>query len=147
VLQTPSSRSAVTLDYAREKPKRLGPIRAVGLFACVVWGWFILSGFRTTDFGPSIRGLAASVIVTIPFFLLPPSVLFVVGLPWRQGTRVVLLVLVAAIAASEAWAGIEEASILCRYGRRPGAYVSVQRWWPFQGHSVYYANGRWNCQD
>jgi hypothetical protein len=103
-------------------------------------GTYLLAMFRTTDFGFSWRFLVGEILVAL--LLVPPFACFVVlGKPWRQVVTQVAIGTIAAIVLTEAFAGAQELSVLCKYGNNPGKEVWIKRWPPFEHHAIGYSPG------
>lgn len=87
----------------------LGALRIIGLAATFLYGWWLITYFRTTSLGNDsfFTYLLIALLYVFPIALLP-----LLGLRARQALLIALLVVAAALISALTWATIEEYTVM-----------------------------------
>jgi hypothetical protein len=135
------------LAYSSDAAPRLGPLRIAYCVTLVLFGAWLLGGFRTMTVGTSFRLTAAELVVASAFAPGFWAGYLFVGVPWRRALRHFAFVVLCAVALCEAAAVVQEWWVMLQYGNNPAGPVSVQRWFA-SGNTIEYQPGYgWFGQD
>ena len=120
--------------------------RTLGVLAVLCWGWYIISAFRTQQFG-----FSAAILGVAAIFVLPAAVLPLIGLRWRTVALGAAATVLAALLAAEVFAAVEESGFRREtQALPPGAAPVIQaRHYPFAHHTMSYdpSSGHWGAGD
>ena len=132
-----------SLDPRRER-SAIFAVRGFGYLLVAVWGWYIATMIRTSDWGYDdmstqvLGATSAFVILALPFALLP-----LIGLPWSRMIGLLLVLALLCIGGAEIFGRTQEHLLVQRLGTAPTADYTETRWWPFAHHSLGFVQGRW----
>lgn len=120
--------------------KQKPDIQTAFMIVSLIWGMYWLTSWRTQDFGFSFGGMLGLILLAA-VSVLPITVLAVLGLPWRKAIIQLALALLIMVGFAETFAGIQEFSVVQRYGNDPGKQIFIARWPPFENHHIGYSPG------
>lgn len=115
-------------------------IQTAFMIVSLMWGIYVLTSWRTQDFGFSFGGTLSLILVAL-IFVFPITVLAALGLPWRKAIIRLALALLVMLGFAEIFAGIQEFLVVQQYGGNPGKEIFIKRWPPFENHHIGYSPG------
>lgn len=120
-------------------------IRAFVLVIILIYGWWIVTSFRTQTFGTQqlSKHIVAATIFVLPFCIIP-----FIGLKSELLVKYAVSLFTAIIFAAFVWGSIEEFIMTRDAPIEDDKTIIIQRWWPFEHHVIVYSqeNG-WFADD
>jgi hypothetical protein len=102
----------------------IGVLRLIGLGISLIYGWGLITYFRTSG---SNNDILMCLLIAL-LYVLPVSLLPLMGLRFRTILRCSLLVVAIALASALAWVSVEQFVIA---HTATSTEQPVQHWWPF----------------
>ena len=99
---------------------------------------FVFADFRAWRFGTDWIGLFIGSLVFFILFAFPVMVVILWGSSFRKALIGAVTLTLLAFIPGEVFASAQEWMVAWEFGKRPNGDVSIQRWPPFGGFSIWY---------
>lgn len=119
-------------------------LRLTWLAVVAAFGFWMIGFGRVTVWGLTEpwRVLADSLIL-FGVFVLPGTVIGLIGMPWRAKLISTLAMAAITIGSAEIFARLQEYQLMHEFGDSPPSDFCVHRWPPFESAEVGLQHGKW----
>lgn len=117
--------------------------RCVATLAILIFGWWVVAGFRTQTIG--FKSLDTHVLTGV-IFVLPLTLIPFVGYRASVVLKGSISLFAVILFVALLWASLEEYMVM--QSTPQDEQVRIQRWWPFESHELYYSpETGWQAND